>query len=211
MTVRLVKSGLYIVPAVLICLLLWHGAAMAGSPYELDKGLEVLSKQLLADKSAISKRRVAVTASVPMSGKAGSLGAFLGEEIYTHFANNGVKLLEKRLIEDALKELKLNITDMVDPERAKQFGRFTGTELLLLGSITILPDTVRINARLIDIESRIMAGAGSVEIYKSKELFKVMGIPYPGSIALVSTSSSEVYLNGEMVGVTDWLCELESH
>lgn len=209
MSARLIKSGLYIVPAALICLLLWHGAAMAGSPYELYRGLEVLSKQLLADRSAISKRRVAVTEFVPLSGEAGSLGAFLGEEIYTHLANNGVKLLEKRLLEDALKELKLNMTDMVDPERAKRFGRFTGTELLLLGSITILQDTVRINARLIDIESRVIAGAGSVELYKSKELFKVMGIPYPGSILVASTSSSDVYLNGEMVGVTDWLGRLK--
>lgn len=182
---------------------------MAGSPYELDRGLEVLSKQLLADRSTISKKRVAVTEFVPLSGEAGSLGAFLGEEIYTHLSNNGVKLLERRLLEDALRELKLNMTDMVDPERAKQLGRFTGTELLLLGSITILADTVRINARLIDIESRVIAGAGSVELYKNKELFKVMGIPYPGSILVASTSSSEVYLNGELVGITDWLGRLK--
>lgn len=204
-----VKRGLFLVLLVLICLLIWHGSALAATPYAIDKGLEAITKQLLADKSVISGRSVAVTEFAPMSGEAGSLGAFLSEEIYTHLSNNGIKLLEKRLLEDALRELKLNMTDMVDPEHAKQFGRFTGTELLLVGSLTILHDTIRINTRLIEIESRVIVGAASAELYKNKELLKVMGIPYPGSILIVSTSSADVYLDGRLAGTTDWFGKLK--
>jgi TolB-like protein len=190
--------------AAFLSVFFWNSLALAETSYEMEKGLDVLAMQLIADRSAISEKKVAVTDLSPLFGDIGNLGAFLAEEIFTLLRQQHVKLLERKLLEDALVELRLNMTDLVDPENAKHFGKFTGTGLLLLGTVTDLPDTVKVNARLVDIESRVIVGAGSVELLKSKEVLKVMGIPAPGRIQIVSEAGSTVYLDGETVGQTDW-------
>lgn len=181
-----------------------EGWSSQNKPVELHEGLSALSKQLLAKGTNIGRRKIAVTDMTALYGEKGNLGAFMAEEMTSLLANQGVNLLERRLLDESLKELRLNMSDLVDPKSAKRLGHLTGTELLLLGTTTEFEDTMKINARLIDIETLNIVSVGEVLIRKDKHVLKLMGIPYPGSILVVSTTSSLVYLDGALAGNTGW-------
>jgi hypothetical protein len=196
---------MFLLTRCLVMTLSWGTESLAASPYSLDDGLEALNKQLLSVRSTLNQKQVAVADLTPLYGDMGNLGIFLAEELSARLAKQHVLMLERHLLTAAMNELRLNATDLIDPKYAKRFGQFTGTEILLLGTMSDLPETIKINVRLLDIESRIIVGAGSVELRKTKELMKVMGIPYPGSLLVIDTpSSSSVYLAGNLVGNTDW-------
>lgn len=190
-------------------LLIWCSITFAAPLHELDEGLERLGMELIQNRSKIGQKRVAIADLSPLHGGMGNLGSFLSEEMFTILARYNIRLLERKLLSDALKELRLNMTDLVDPEHARRFGRFTGTDLLLLGTTTDFPEAIRINARLIDIESRVLVGAGSIELRKGKDILRLMGLPYPGTIQIESLPESRVYLDGDSVGTTDWMGRLK--
>lgn len=181
-----------------------EGWAYQDKPVELHEGLSLLSKQLIGKRANIGRRKIAVTDVSSLYGEKGNLGAFIAEEMMSLMAGLGAQLLERRLLDESLKELRLNMTDLVDPKSAKHLGLLTGTELLLLGTVTEFEDTIKINARLIDIETLKIVSVGEILIKKDKYVLKLMGIPYPGSILVISTPSSIVFLDGESVGNTSW-------
>ncbi|MBI3605022.1 MAG: PEGA domain-containing protein [Nitrospirae bacterium] len=200
-----ISSILLLQAGILVMTLCWASESFAASPYPLDEALDLLSKQLLSNRTTLSQKKAAVADLTPLYGEMGNLGAFLAEELSARLAKQHVLMLERHLLTAAMNELRLNATDLVDPKYAKRFGQFTGTEVLLLGTMSDLPETIKINVRLLNIESRMIVGAGSVELRKTNELMKVMGIPYPGSLLVTDTpSSSSVYLDGKLVGSTDW-------
>ncbi len=198
---KILMKTLLILIAV-VCLSI-DGWAAQDKPLELHDGLSLLSKQLLAKRTNIGRRKIAVTDLTSLYGEKGNLGAFIAEEMTSLLASQGAELLERRLLDESLKELRLNMTDLVDPKSAKRLGHLTGTELLLLGTITEFEDTIKINARLIDIETLNIVSVGDVLIKKDKHVLKLMGIPYPGNLFINTTGGSKVYLDGTPVGQTN--------
>lgn len=193
-----------IIKALLTLVVMWSFSsyvwASQDQPLELYEGLSVLGKQLLEKRINIGHRKIAVTDLTLLYGEKGNLGAFIAEELTSLLASQGAELMERRLLDETLKELRLNMTDLVDPKSAKRFGHFTGTELLLLGSMTEFDDRVKINVRLIDIEILNIVSVGDVLIKKDKHVLKLMGIPYPGRLVIHTTGGSMVYLDGTPVG-----------
>lgn len=186
-------------------MILWPGMANAGSPYELSDGIEALVKQLLKNRDAIEGRRVAVTDLSPLNGDLGHLGASLSEGIFDTLGRRGVRLVERSLLQGALEEMRLNMTDLVGvEEHKKRFGRLTGAEILLVGTVTDLGESLKINARMIEVETSAIIAAGHVAIQKNKNILKQMGVPIPGSLVIETTSGSEVYLDNELIGKTNW-------
>lgn len=177
--------------------------AQQGHPVELQDALTTLSQQLMQKKTNIRNRKIAVTDLKPLYGEMGNLGTFIAEEMTSILGRQGVRLLERRLIDESLKELQLNQSDLVDPRSAKRFGRFTGAELLLLGSMTEFEKTIKINARLVDIETLDVVSTGEVLISKDRQIFGPMGIPYPGRLVISAVGGATVYLDGSNAGQTN--------
>jgi len=80
------------------------------------------------------------------------------------------RLLERKRLESVLKELKLQVTGLVNPENAKQVGRMLGVSAMLFGELSVVKyernkqsifimwtegekTEVSIDARLVDVES----------------------------------------------------------
>lgn len=80
------------------------------------------------------------------------------------------RLLERKRLESVLKELKLHVTGLVDPENAKQVGQMLGVSAMLFGELSVVKyernkqsifimwtegekTEVSIDARLVDVES----------------------------------------------------------
>jgi TolB-like protein len=68
-------------------------------------------------------------------------------------ASSQIRLVERARLNDVLGELDLQKSDFFDPSTASQLGHGLGAEFIVTGSFTVFSDTLRIDARLVDVET----------------------------------------------------------
>lgn len=78
----------------------------------------------------------------------------ISENIITTIAQSqNVTVVERARLMAALNELKLGQTGLVDASAAAEVGNALGADGIIVGSLTILGNEFRLNARLIDVET----------------------------------------------------------
>ena len=73
-----------------------------------------------------------------------------------------IKILERREINRITGEHKLSTSGMVDEKTAKEAGKLLGTDYMITGSFTRLGSELRIDIRLIDVESGQVIGFNQI-------------------------------------------------
>lgn len=105
------------------------------------------------------------------------------------FLTRRVKVVERSLLEKAVAELKFSASGMVDQDTAKSIGRQVGADAIITGTITDLKTSVKINARMITVETGDILAAAGVEVIQDKVitglLAQILSRPAPSQ----STSS----------------------
>ena len=123
-----------------------------------DARLNHLIDSVIAGRSLA----VAILDLEPLSGTPTSLESYLAEELRRRFAQRpGVRTFERAFLAQALKELQLDMTDLVDPEHARRLGRLLAADAILTGTTVRFPHEVKLNLRLLDTETGHVIGAGS--------------------------------------------------
>ena len=100
--------------------------------------------------------KIAVMDFVNASGRSeyNYLQRSISENIITTFANSRyVTVVERARLITVMNELKLGLTGLVDESTAAKVGHALGADGIIVGSFTILGDQLRINARLIDVQT----------------------------------------------------------
>jgi TolB-like protein len=70
------------------------------------------------------------------------------------FARDGrFRVVERSQLDKALEELKLNRSEAVDPSTAQRVGRLIGARYLIVGSFQVFEGQMRLNARMIRVET----------------------------------------------------------
>ena len=70
------------------------------------------------------------------------------EAIITYLAKAGnVEIVERSRLKDALKEMELGMTGIIDEQTAIEVGKAVGASAILVGSFGSIGDVIRINAR----------------------------------------------------------------
>lgn len=65
----------------------------------------------------------------------------------------GIRVIERERLEELLDELELNKSEYIDPETAQKLGKGLGAEAILTGAFTVQGDRMRIDARLLKVET----------------------------------------------------------
>jgi TolB-like protein len=121
----------------------------------------------------------------------------------------GVTVVERENIEKIIKEQERSLSDLYDEKSAIAIGRLLNANRLIYGSYIILKDTIRIDARLVDVatakilNSFEVSGAVNKVLTLQKELtldfLKALGVDVPTVKLTVDTSSldaAEAYYTG---------------
>jgi len=97
------------------------------------------------------------------------------ENIITRMAKSGqTEIVERSRLQEALTELELGLSGIVDEQSAVELGRAVGANAILLGSYASIGQKIRINARLIDVQTSRIIKADVVEGNVSSEIFTMM-------------------------------------
>jgi len=68
-------------------------------------------------------------------------------------AVDGLQLVEREHLKDLIEELQLQQSDYFDPATAGKIGQFTGADYVVVGAISALDPDVRIDTRVLRVES----------------------------------------------------------
>ena len=98
------------------------------------------------------------------------------EAISTTMARSGrLEIVERSRLEAALTEMDMSMLGVVDEETAAELGRTVGATTIMVGSFVSISGFVRINARLIDVQTARVLTAESVQGPEAGEgLFNLM-------------------------------------
>ena len=97
------------------------------------------------------------------------------EAIITYLAKAGnIEIVERSRLKDALKEMELGMSGIMDERTAVEVGKAVGANAILVGSFVSIGDVIRINARLIDVKTSRIIKAEIVQGGVGVEIFNLM-------------------------------------
>ncbi|GAB4364874.1 MAG: hypothetical protein Kow0042_03780 [Calditrichia bacterium] len=85
-----------------------------------------------------------------------------------------LNIVERSRLEDAVKEMQLGMTGIVDQSKAIELGKAVGANAIMVGSFLDIGGVIRINARLIDVQTSKVIKAESVQGRTGQEIFDLM-------------------------------------
>jgi TolB-like protein len=131
----------------------------------LEEGMQDLAKQIVSNTKAKGKKSIAISAFLHTNGDKSELSNYLADELVLKLftvPNSNMEIIERGQLNSIFKEMKFNMTGVVDKSTIQKLGKVHGVGALVLGSITEMGETIRINARLIDTETgRVFSAAGT--------------------------------------------------
>jgi len=103
------------------------------------------------------------------------------------------RLVERNKLSEALKEVELGQTGLIDEKTAPKVGKMVGAEELVLGSFQIVGQSIRIDARFLEVETgRIHVTSGATgEIEKIFELQEKIATSFLSSLNLPLTNEEK--------------------
>lgn len=150
----------------------------------LDEGIDDIAEQITSSFPGSKTTTVAIVDFNDLQGKVTMLGRYMSEELITRlFQARRFKVIERSLLEKALGELHFNATDLVDPDAAQQLGKVIGAEALVTGTLTDLGRLIKVNGRVIKVETGEVLGAAGTQIIKTmsvEDMMKNVLVPAKG-------------------------------
>lgn len=133
-------------------MLVFSGSAQSA---ELKEAVEQLADQLAKSVPEGRTLRVVVADFPDLERVTSNLGRYIAERLTTRLSAHTQKfrVIERRRLAQVLGELRFSMSDLVDPDKAKQLGRMLGAEAIVVGTVSDLGNVVDVDARIIEIET----------------------------------------------------------
>lgn len=150
---------------------------VAGS---VETGLEQLAKEIVTKSAAAEKKTIAVLPFPHADHSCSVLSTYIVDELILHLfnvKNIDLNIIERSQMEALLGELKLGTTGLLNPKTTKKLGDMSGVQALAIGTITVIGDRIRINARLVETSSARTISAAAVWIPKTQALNELLESP----------------------------------
>jgi len=143
--------------------------AQAASAESVKKAnaYRLIADELLKDCTGADKA-IAVVGFSYSDGRDSRDGGVVAERITTELVKiKKLKVVERKEIEKVFSELKFQLSGAINPDSAKEIGKMLGVDLVILGTLTELPDKrLELNARTVGVESGEITSAASSRIEK---------------------------------------------
>ena len=143
----------------------------------LGQELKQASSTLSAKISESGRKRVAVVDFTDLQNNVSELGRYLAEELSGALAEEarGFRVVDRAHLKAILQEHKLASTGLIDPQTARQLGRFAGVDTLVTGTITsAFGDTVRVSIKALDSETAEIIAQSRVDVPKTKAIDELL-------------------------------------
>lgn len=164
-----------IVALVAVAVILFD-APTVDAQQDLTAGVQDLVSQMITSMEQQQKRKLAILDFTKLDGSVDNFGRYVAERLITSlFLTKRFQVIERRQLDKILAELKLNLSDLIDPKNAQRFGRVYGVDAIASGSVSELATTVEVNARLIETETGRVFSVASARFVKDRDVAALLG------------------------------------
>lgn len=189
--------------------ILMTGSSAKGAD-SLESAMKEVAASLGPSLSESGLKKLAVVEFTDLNGYRSALGPFLAEELTTQLfeAKPGAfDFVERQQLAKVLAEQKLTSSSLFEAGSIASVGKVLGIQAIVTGSIADLGEEIKVNTRVISVESaRIVAAAsakfprkGSVETL----LRQTGGVGPPGAgLPAKQTQTSDVYFANKLLQIT---------
>lgn len=163
---------------------------------ELKEAVEQLAVELAKSVPEGRTLRVAVSDFPDLQGVTSDLGRYIAERLTTRLSaqTHKFRVIERRRLGQVLAELRFSMSDLVDPDKARQLGKMLGVEAIVVGTVSDLGNTVDVDARIIEIETNDILPGTTVAISKDDTVRQMMErgreMPAPPGVGSPSMGAS---------------------
>ncbi|MDT8297675.1 MAG: FlgO family outer membrane protein [Spirochaetaceae bacterium] len=126
--------------------------------------LKALAQDVLSGRNGIN---LAVLDIMNVDNRKSVLGSFVEEELYTNLVRSkpaDITIIERSQINQIMQEWDLGSSGIVNNDTAVQIGQLVGANAVVLGSITKIGETARINIRIVDVETARVESTASATL-----------------------------------------------
>lgn len=141
----------------------------------LDIQIDELSKQFVETLSSENKSTLAIMDFVELDGSQTMFGKYLREELTIRiFRTDKVSVVERGMLEEVMKEWDFGANGYVNERTASKIGQLLGVEAITIGTITDLGDYLKVNARIIEVETGKLISVASVYLTKDNTVLTLI-------------------------------------
>jgi TolB-like protein len=127
---------------------------------EKDQKIASIEKPKIIIKGEKVKIGIIEFQSLNEEAKKDNLGKIVSEMLTTSFVNSeSFKIIEREQLQKVVQEFQLSQSGIIDTSYAKQIGKIAGADAIVTGSVTKIGGDLRLDARIIDVESGIILTA----------------------------------------------------
>lgn len=159
----------------------------------LEDGVAELAQQIISKSAASERMTLAVSAFPHADDTCSELSNYLVDELVLSLfeVDDGrLQIIERSQLERIFAELELSLSGAVDANTTKELGRIYGVDSLLIGSLTVLGDKLRVISRLIETETGQVFSAAATNIPKTATIVSLMERPAADGCTLAGGSRS---------------------
>jgi len=161
----------YWMTGALIAGLMFMSATSTEDP--LVQGAQQLADQITATykfPSASQKPKIAVLEFSDLDGHVTDFGRLLSEELITRlFLTQRFDVVERLMLSKIIREHKLQMEGIVDPDSAKELGKILGVEAIVSGTHAQTTEGLRINARVVSTETGSVFAVASTTVISQRQ------------------------------------------
>lgn len=157
----------------------------------MDKQINDLAHQFINSLSEQRLSTLAILDFVTLDGKLTTLGKYINEELTVKIFNaRKFNVVERGLLDKVLNEWDLNNSGIISEETAIRIGQTLGVEAIAIGTIADLGDSVKINARIIMVESASLIAVASGFLNKNNVIESLLSQELSTNIVMNNTTAN---------------------
>ncbi|HDD45230.1 MAG TPA: hypothetical protein ENG63_10305 [Candidatus Desulfofervidus auxilii] len=146
---------------------------LAGS-YEEE--IKKLSLTISKNIETTNKNTIAVVDFTDLQGNITELGRFIAEELSANLVSvkKKFKVIDRLHLKTIITEHKLSTSWFLDPRAIEKFGKISGVDAIVTGTVTPFGDSVRLSVKVITTDTAEVIAAATSNIAKTKAIEELL-------------------------------------
>lgn len=168
----------------------------------VEDGLDQLASAIVEKSTAADRTTIAILPFANADGSCSVLSSYVVDELTLRLfsvPDSNLEIIERSQLEALVAELKIGGSGLLNPETTKKLGNLSGVSALALGTITIIGDQVRINARLVATDTGATISAAAVNVPKTSTIDSLLAQPVTTGL-MCGARSAESQESGSSAG-----------
>jgi len=155
--------------------------SVADAQKSISDGVDELASKLATSFGGVKKGRVAIVPLRVLGGSENLLGSYIAETLTNSFFNVGYRdIVERHMLDRAIRELRLQVSGMIEPSSAKRIGRFVSADFVVGGTMTDLTGEVVVTCRMFATETGEIVAVAQTRLLKDDNVKRMMATTAEG-------------------------------